>query len=788
MVLSLAPSRLTASAVILAAFVLAPLAAPAAQPFERVATDVGNTGLSVTNAGTLGRPGVATDPAGLPSFEYPLNSGIEHLFEAGLWVGARRADGVVSVRTGAVTSSGGYSPGAPGFEFAQEEVFQRRSSLQTSPFFSPAAVSQQDFLTAYTDTLALLPGTSTPLPDVQNQLGLSVRQRSYAWSFPFTEYFVIVEYDITNVSSETLTDLWVGLWDDLVVRNVVTTTDGGGAFFNKGARGVLGYPEYEGGTGALVNADPDSQYVSYAFNAGGTEESLNTYGSIAFLGAEWDDPGASGRPAARRFFHPNVASEYAALNLPAPRFNPRFWLFGGNDPDPALARPSDDLDRYQRMMRPYPDPAAFSSDAAYEAARAAFLGMGQGQGRIQTDGRISAGNWIGLTSVGPFAALAPGQSVTVTFALVAALKPEEFQSVPVGRETDTPEARELLRNNVFWAQETYAGEDANYNGVLDPGEDINGNGVLDRYLIPEPPASPPLRVELEQGKAVLYWTDFAEQSVDPVTGRTDFEGYRIYRSDPGDDLDGNILGQAGLIAQYDRPGNDVGFNNGLEPIRLASARDLPRRPERVPLPLRGHRPPRRLAVRLRRDGLRRGRHRQRPLPARVLQDEQRRPRLPRPRRRSLWRPGRLPQPLPRERGVGRRALDAAQALLLQSPRAGPDSGLLPRGRDRGRDGPRRRDLHRRHPVVQRLQRPRAHGRRRHPRLGHPLRQLAPHLQRALPLLRPGPRHRRDRDGQVRHPPVTPEAGLWRRRSLPPLLFFYHEKRYSPCAPWRCLSP
>ena len=542
--------------------------APEAQPFERIATDVGNTGLSVTNAGTLGRPDVRNSPSGLPSFEYPLDSGIEHLFEAGLWVGARRADGVVSVRTGAVTSTGGYSPGAPGFEFAQTEVFQRRSSLPTSAFFSPLATSQQDFITAYSDTLSLLPGTNTPLPDVQNQLGLSIEQRSYAWSFPFTEYFVIVEYDITNVSDGPLTDVWVGIWDDLVVRNVVTTTEGGGAFFNKGARGVFGLQDYEGGSGELTDAAPDSQYVSYAFNAGGSEESLNTYGSIAFLGAEWDDPGSADRPAARRFFHPRVADEYRALGLEAPRFNPRFWLFGGNDPDPALARPADDLERYGRMQQPYPDPTAFNSDAEFETARAAFYGTGLGEGRLQTDGQISSGNWIGLTSVGPFAALAPGESVTVTFALVAALKPEEFQTVPVGREADTPEARANLRGNVFWAQETYAGEDADYDGTLDPGEDVNGNGVLDRYLIPEPPASPQLRVELEEGRAVLYWNDFAEGSVDPVTGRQDFEGYRIYRSDPGDDRDGNILGSAGLIAQYDRPGNLVGFNNGFDAIRL----------------------------------------------------------------------------------------------------------------------------------------------------------------------------------------------------------------------------
>ncbi len=558
--------RAARAAVILAALALA---TAEAQPFERVATDVGNVGLSLTNVGTVGRPGVSSDPSGLPSFEYPLDSGIEHLFEAGLWVGGRRADGVVSVRTGAVTTSGGYSPGAPGFEFAQDQVVTRRSSLPTSAFFSPLAVSQQDFLTAYIDTAAVLPGTNTPLPDVQNQLGLSVEQRSYAWSFPFTEYFVIVEYEITNVSSQPITDVWVGLWDDLVVRNVVTTTEGGGAFFNKGARGVFGFPDYQAATGALETAATDSQYVSYAFNAGGMEESLNTYGSIAFLGAEWDDPGSGSRPAARRFFHPFVADRYEALGLPAPVFNPRFWLFGGNDADPALSRPADDLERYLRMRQPYPNPASFDSEGAYEAALASFYGTGQGEGDLQTEGAASRGNWIGLTSVGPFPVLAPGRSVTATFAFVAALKPDAFQTVPAGRQADTPESRSLLRNNVFWAQETYAGEDANYNGELDPGEDLNGNGVLDRYLIPEPPSSPRLRVELEEGRAVLYWDASAEDSVDPVTGRSDFEGYRIYRSDPGDDLEGNILGQAGLIAQYDTQGNKVGFNNGFGAVRLA---------------------------------------------------------------------------------------------------------------------------------------------------------------------------------------------------------------------------
>ncbi len=82
-----------------------------------------------------------------------------------------------------------------------------------------------------------------------------------------------------------------------------------------------------------------------------------------------------------------------------------------------------------------------------------------------------------------------------------------------------------------------------------------------------------MRVEFERSGAgepivVLYWDRTSELSRDPVTGVQDFEGYRVYRSNPGDDRTGNILDQSSLIAQYDTPGNRTGFNNGFTDAAL----------------------------------------------------------------------------------------------------------------------------------------------------------------------------------------------------------------------------
>ncbi len=539
--------RATRLATILILALACDLPASHAQSFEEAVIDIGNVGITITNAGFVGRSNVRNNPTGPPSFEYPLNSGVEHLFEAGLWVGAVRSDGVITVRTGAVTASAGYRPGATGYELAQLSPIFERSTLPEEDAFSPAAVSHQDYQATFTDTAAVLPGTFIEMPDVQGQLGMIVNMETYAWNFPFAEYFAILNFEIINVSSAAWDSVHVGMYHDLVVRNINTTVEAGSAFFNKNGLGWI-----------------DSLQASYAFNAGGTEETINTYGAIVFLGAEWKDP-QTGR---RRFFHPRLADEYIADGYAAPRVNFRWWQFSGGAAE--LVRPSTDILKFDRLTVPFPNPATFPSEPEYLAALEAW------RTRLRTDGQTSLGNWIGLTPAGPIPTVLPGDTLHVTFAMAGALKPEEYQG-EAGKPIDTDDSRRLLSNNILWARRTYSGEDNNFNGRLDENEDANGNGRLDRYLIPEPPKSPKVRFVFEEpegeasrqrNRLSVYWDKSAERSVDPVSGERDFEGYRLYRSNPGDDQSGNILDKASLIAQYDRPGNRSGFNNGFDDVAL----------------------------------------------------------------------------------------------------------------------------------------------------------------------------------------------------------------------------
>jgi len=132
--------------------------------------------------------------------------------------------------------------------------------------------------------------------------------------------------------------------------------------------------------------------------------------------------------------------------------------------------------------------------------------------------------------------------------------------------------KEILYSNASWAQRAYNGEDKNENGKLDPGEDTNGNNFLDRYLLPSPPDNPKLRTIIEDRKVTLWWASNAESSVDPISNRKDFEGYRIYRTNAGEDLTltQDLMSLLKLIADFDSAHNNYFNNTGFGFIKQSS--------------------------------------------------------------------------------------------------------------------------------------------------------------------------------------------------------------------------
>ena len=506
-------------------------------------TSVGNIALTVSNFGVYGNTLLnLTQPGHQPSCEYPIGSGIEHIFQGGLWVSGFKKDAINSktkigpfVTTGAVDNSNGAR--SSGYEFTNDHGSKvaERSTLLDSRFYNPLAISHQDLIGNYTDTnLTTLDGT---LIVDHNPLGIAVHEENYAWNFPFADFFVIKNYTITNVSGKYLDSVYVGIWTDAVVRNTKITFIKNGAFYGHGGDGY-----------------DDSLKIAYCFDVDGDVPFTNSYVGFLYLGST-----------------PTIADSFLIDNatggkdtLPATCFNS--WQFN-NTTDPNFFAPPDgptgDGVRYQKMQ------GWFGGTNRFNPYYGPLYPVGINPASIKlitgTGGRSE------LITHGYFKNIAPGDSINVVYAVVCANK---FGDEPTA--SDTRLERTYLYNNADWALRAYFGNDRNRNGKIDPGEDIFGDGQIHRYILPAPPTVPVMRVVPEQNKATIYWDKRAEASVDPISGLKDFAGYRIYRTQSGFDLTNNqnILASMVVLAQYDSAGS-TGFNTGFKSVELATPMTFP---------------------------------------------------------------------------------------------------------------------------------------------------------------------------------------------------------------------
>ena len=124
-----------------------------------VVTNAGDVGLTMSNVGFLGNSFRGNfQLENEPSCEFPINSGVEHLFEGGLWIGATLR-GSQAVSTASYDNASGYSTGGGGYEMTAEvgTGFKERSSLFNSKVFDPLAISHQDYVCNFTDKYVVVP-------------------------------------------------------------------------------------------------------------------------------------------------------------------------------------------------------------------------------------------------------------------------------------------------------------------------------------------------------------------------------------------------------------------------------------------------------------------------------------------------------------------------------------------------------------------------------------------------------------------------------------------------------
>ena len=478
----------------------------------------GAIGLTVTNFGTIGTRNAYWPDQ--PSCEYPLGSRIEHLYQGGLWVGAvSRREGQIRVSTGATDRASASRIGQD-YEFTSEPgaTITERSSLSESQFFSESAISHQDFLAFYSDFNRSNPTTGDTIPE-HTPLGVAVRQESYAWNFPFADFFVILRYTITNAGADTLDSVAVGFWNNGVVRNTNAVRPSTPGYFSHGANGLM-----------------DSLRMMYTFDFDGipSPPAADSYVGVKLLGAEPFPRGIDSLADLRR------KTVYNA------------WRFRSSSGDVDYFSPDDDA-------------------ANVNGARSRFDRLTVSLPPDKIDPlRLQPDNMTTLLATGSFGTLVPGDSITVVFGVICARKDGSGPA-----RNDTREQRQTLITNAAFCQQAYDGEDVNGNNILDPGEDVNGNGILDRYLLPQPPRPPKVRVELDDRSVTVYWDrSSAELSVDPITKEEDFEGYRVFRSSAGADVadPAGLLLTLSLAGEFDVPGNSVGYNTGFGKIALSEPR------------------------------------------------------------------------------------------------------------------------------------------------------------------------------------------------------------------------
>ncbi|OGC90235.1 MAG: hypothetical protein A2142_06150 [candidate division Zixibacteria bacterium RBG_16_48_11] len=522
--------------------------------------NVGKFWLSVSNYGIFGsESGRLRDPCtrkSAPSGEFPGGTGVSYLFQGALWVGAVVGEGA-EAETLVTVGADGWS--AVNEMIAVEPFVTRtirssgiRQGDCTIPYDSIFAVSEQDFIAVYADTCSD-PSLceSDDLDGPFKPLNIKITQKSYAWSYDYSQDFVLFDYILENIGANKLNGVYLALYIDADNHNY--DVDAGG---------------FEDDVSGFKSTVPSFRCPTEF------EDTLN----VAWTG---DNEGLSDcicPDNIQKVFLP----QYSPTSLAGTRvvkapgqvktsFN--WWNSNGNDANldwgpwtlESIARRPSGFGA-GTLGTPEGNPSKYfamsNGEFDYDQLMAA-LPIWADSGWILPPEALKTNIADGydtryLLSFGPFS-VKPGEPLFLTLAYLAGedfhVLPSDWQIVN-GNFTDVNAVLEYLNRKDFsdfatnarWAGWVYDNPGVDTPDTLTGATDGNkgkyricegdtvyyeGDGIPD-FAGPPPPVPPDLQFKTKEGEVVVRWNGHqTETGLDYFSNEADFEGYRVFLSYTG---------------------------------------------------------------------------------------------------------------------------------------------------------------------------------------------------------------------------------------------------------------
>ena len=557
--------------------------------YEIVGHRIGKLELGVNNNGTFGtgfarstQDAITGQP--VASCEFPRNSNLDYLFAGAFWIGAVvERDTLVSVAADGWSGTTEFLPDIEPFGKIKKKslLYPDIDSLYIG------AVSEEDYIMQYRDT-----GTVGVAADYfgrpHRPLNIEVTQKSYAWSYAYSEDFVLFDYEIKNIGVDELRNVYMGIYVDGDVGSSVGPDAG-----NRHTDDISGFRE------TTRTVYKDSVWI----------DTVN----IAWLADNDGDPLATNWDTKNSI---RGVTGTKIIRTPAEELEVSFnwWVSDGDankDYGPrekgnvgklkeefrdlrtgGLGTPEGDVNKYYFMR---------NREFDYDQFRISEITTEDSLWLKPDDNLVEA--WATgldtryLLSFGPFT-INPGEKLPLSFAYVAG---DEFHTNTTNLENLREPGIDInafennlnfddLGYNAAWADRVYDnpgvdtdgdgyfGEYRVYENILSDGNGgtivtldtlwYRGDGVPD-FRGASPPPAPTFFLIPDEGQITVRFNGkLSETSKDAFSNINDFEGYRVYYS--LDELEASYS----LLQSYDKENYNIYVYNGSNYTLTGNPLDL----------------------------------------------------------------------------------------------------------------------------------------------------------------------------------------------------------------------